>query len=169
MEVSIRLSYPLDSPSVVSLLATRRTIPLDISYTSHVKVPPECASRLEGLFLIDQYDHYKRATFKHQAMESTILNKKVHALQKEVDRLNSLVTLLQKQLKDEQDMCTTVKQIALCSKSRLQHHEEEIRRLSLKLHEFLHMDFPIFTSTHADLRNEEAPDVSDAFLPQGLL
>ena len=169
-EVSIRLSYPLDSQSVVKLFATRKTIPLDISYTCHVTVPPECAPRLQGLCLVDKYNHYKRATFKHQSLETAALNGRIQSLQNEVARLSSLVTLLQKQLKEEQDICMTVKQIALSSKSRLQHNEQEIRRLSLKLHEFLNMDFPMFTNACTDNRKEEkVSDVSDAFLPRGLV
>ena len=63
-----------------------------------------------------------------------------------------------------------MKQIVLSSKSRIQHNEEEIRRLALKLHEFLNMDYPIITNARTDYRDGEiAPDVSDAFLPQGLL
>ena len=84
MEVSIRLSYPLDSQSVLSLFATRKTIPLNISYTCHVSVHPECAPRLQGLFLIDQYDAYKRATFKvseHESKATRELNDRVRVLQ----------------------------------------------------------------------------------------
>ena len=144
MEVSIRLSYPLDTQSVKNIFATRNSIPLNISYTCHVSVPPECVPRLHGLFLVDHFDQHKRAVF-HESTDTTALNEKIKALQEEVARLTSLVTLLQKQLKDEQDMLTAVKQVALSEKSRLLHHEQETRRLSLKLHEFLCMDYPIFT------------------------
>ena len=173
MEVSIRLSYPLHSQSVLSLFATRKTIPLNISYTCHVSVHPECAPRLQGLFLIDQYDAYKRATFKvseHESKATRELNDRVRVLQEEVSRLTAHVHRLEKQLNDERDMCTTVKQIALSSKSRLQHHEQEIRRLSLKLHEFLNMDYPLVTTACTDnLCEEKAIDVPDALLPCGLV
>jgi len=175
MEVSIRLSYPLDRQSVVNLFATRNTIPLNISYTCHVSIHPDCAHRLEGLFLIDQYADCKRASFKvsdHESKETRELrelNERIRILQQEVSQLNTHVQLLQQQLNDERYMCATVKQIALSSKSRLQHHEKEIRRLSLKLHEFLNMDYPMFTTACTDNLFEEAEDVSDAFLPHGIL
>ena len=170
MEFSIRLSYPLDTQSVKNIFATRNSIPLNISYTCHVSVPPECVPRLHGLFLVDHFDQHKRAVF-HESTDTTALNEKIKALQEEVARLTSLVTLLQKQLKDEQDMLTVVKQIALSEKSRLLHHEQETRRLSLKLHEFLCMDYPIFTCASNEYEYEEkkALDVSDAFLPRGIL
>lgn len=175
MEISIRLSYPLDSQSVVSLFATRNSVPLNISYTCHVSVHPDCVHRLQGLFLIDQYDDYKRASFKasehsKETRELRELNERVRCLQQEVSRLTTHVQLLQQQLNDERDMCTTVKHIALSSKSRLQHHEKEIRRLSLKLHEFLNMDYPIFTTACTDnISEEKATDVSDALLPHGIV
>lgn len=170
MEVSIRLSYPLDTQSVKNIFASRNSIPLNISYTCHVSVPPECVPRLHGLFLVDHFDQHKRAVF-HESTDTTALNEKIKALQEEVARLTSLVTLLQKQLKDEHYLLTAVKQVALSEKSRLLHHEQEIRRLSLKLHEFLCMDYPIFTCASNEYEYEEkkALDVSDAFLPHGIV
>lgn len=172
MEVSIRLSYPLDNQRVVGLFATRKTIPLHISHTCHVTVHPECAPRLQGLFLMDEYNGYKRAMFKvsDESKATRELNERVRILQEEVSRLTTHVHRLEKQLNDERDMCMTVKQIALSSKSRLEHHEQEIRRLSLKLHEFLNMDYPLFTNAcTSNLCEETAIDVSDALLPHGLV
>ena len=122
---------------------------------------------------MDEYDNYKRAMFKvsdHQSKETRELNDRVRVLQEEVSRLTTRVHQLEKRLNDERDMCTTVKHIALSSKSRLQHHEQEIRRLSLKLHEFLNMDYPLFTNgCTSNLCEEKAIDVSDALLPHGIV
>ena len=172
-------------PYVVSkCFSTLNIIPMKISYSCHVIVPQDilqyypngismhlCNERhcfkIDGMSAMRNDLLMYQMTVNNQHAMLSSLREDICNLKNDLALKCEEIEKLRAELEDEKELKDTVAQIARCAKAKTSIYEKEVRRLSLKLQEFVAMDFVCIppSSPISVLQY----DMSDSKLPSDLL
>lgn len=199
MEVTAnRLRALPDTMRLQTLLAARNIRPIEMTFACNIRIDPQDIQRMHGLYIESTHERSfftiasdSETQIEHRNMTITVLQEEVKRLRlilaashgfvrqqlqlnagdrdrkaAEMDKLKEEKMQLQKDL--DQQLALN-KSMAEIIKQKEHFYNYEIRRLSLKLQEFINMDYPAYSPPLSpnDVMNYELALPED-LLPQDL-